>query len=36
VIDTSGYTGWVSLEYLPEGPTEDGFGLLRELGLLGS
>ena len=35
VIDTSGYTGWVSLEYVPEGSTEDGFGLLRDLGLLG-
>lgn len=33
-IDNSGYTGWVSLEYVPEGRTEDGFGLLRELGLL--
>jgi hydroxypyruvate isomerase len=36
VIDRSGYTGWVSLEYVPEGPTEDGFGLLRDLGLLRS
>ncbi len=34
-IDDSGYAGWVSLEYLPEGATEDGFGHLRELGLLG-
>jgi hydroxypyruvate isomerase len=34
LIDASGYTGWVSLEYIPEGPTEDGFALLRELGLL--
>lgn len=34
VIDASGYDGWVSLEYLPEGPTEDGFGRLRELGVL--
>jgi hydroxypyruvate isomerase len=33
-IDDSGYNGWVSLEYVPEGRTEDGFGLLRELGLL--
>jgi hydroxypyruvate isomerase len=33
-IDASGYTGWVALEYIPEGPTEDGFGLMRELGLL--
>ena len=35
VIDDSGYSGWVSLEYVPEGPTEEGFGLLRDLGLLG-
>lgn len=34
VIDGSGYDGWVSLEYNPEGPTESGFGLLRSLGLL--
>jgi hydroxypyruvate isomerase len=34
VIDESGYDGWVSLEYIPEGATEDGFGLLRELGVL--
>lgn len=34
-IDASGYTGWVALEYIPEGQTEDGFGLLRDLGLLG-
>lgn len=33
-IDASGYQGWVALEYIPEGPTEDGFGLLKELGLL--
>ncbi len=33
-IDAAGYDGWVSLEYNPEGPTEDGFGLVRELGLL--
>lgn len=33
-IDASGYEGWVALEYNPEGPTEDGFGLLREMGLL--
>jgi hydroxypyruvate isomerase len=32
VIDNSGYTGWVSLEYVPDGPTEEGFGLLRDLG----
>lgn len=35
-IDDSGYSGWVGLEYIPEGATEDGFGLVRELGLLGS
>jgi hydroxypyruvate isomerase len=34
-IDESGYAGWVSLEYNPQGRTEDGFGLLREMGLLG-
>lgn len=34
VIDESGYTGWVSLEYVPEGPTEEGFDHLRELGYL--
>lgn len=34
IIDESGYEGWVSLEYIPEGATEDGFGLLRELGVL--
>jgi hydroxypyruvate isomerase len=34
IIDVSGYTGWTSLEYVPEGPTEDGFGHLRELGFL--
>lgn len=34
LIDASGYDGWVSLEYIPDGPTEDGFGLLREMGLL--
>jgi hydroxypyruvate isomerase len=33
-IDGSGYSGWVSLEYIPEGPTEEGFELIRELGLL--
>lgn len=33
-IDASGYDGWVALEYIPDGPTADGFGLLRELGLL--
>jgi len=33
-IDGAGYEGWVSLEYNPEGQTEDGFGLMRELGLL--
>jgi len=34
IIDDSGYVGWVSLEYIPEGATEDGFGHLRELGFL--
>ena len=34
VIDESGYDGWVALEYIPEGPTEDGLGLLRDMGLL--
>ncbi len=34
-IDRSGYRGSVSLEYIPEGPTEEGFGLVREMGLLG-
>lgn len=33
-IDDSGYTGWVSLEYVPEGHTEEGFGYLRNLGYL--
>ncbi len=35
-IDDSGYSGWVSLEYVPDGATEEGFGLLRELGYLGN
>jgi len=35
VIDGSGYTGVVSLEYIPEGRTEDGFGVIKEMGLLG-
>jgi hydroxypyruvate isomerase len=34
-IDQSGYNGWVSLEYIPQGRTEDGLGHLRELGVLG-
>lgn len=33
-IDESGYSGWVSLEYNPKGPTEEGFDLMRQLGLL--
>ena len=33
-IDASGYEGWVALEYIPEGRTEEGFGLLQEMGLL--
>jgi hydroxypyruvate isomerase len=28
------YEGFVGLEYIPEGPTESGFGVLKELGLL--
>ncbi|MBA2246849.1 MAG: TIM barrel protein [Chloroflexia bacterium] len=35
VIDGSGYAGVVSLEYIPEGRTEDGFGVMRDMGLLG-
>lgn len=35
VIDGSGYKGWVSLEYIPEGPTEESFKLVRTMGLLG-
>lgn len=35
VIDESPYDGWVALEYNPEGPTEEGFGLIRDMGLLG-
>ena len=34
VIDNSGYAGVVSLEYIPQGRTEDGFGLVRDMGLL--
>lgn len=34
-VDASGYTGWVALEYIPEGRTEDGLDLVREMGLLG-
>lgn len=34
-IDSSGYNGWVALEYIPDGPTEDGFALMRTMGLLG-
>lgn len=33
-IDASSYDGWVALEYNPQGPTAEGFGLLREMGLL--
>lgn len=33
-IDDSGYSGWVSLEYVPQGHTEEGFEHLRELGYL--
>lgn len=34
VIDESGYDGWVGLEYNPEGPTEEGFDLMDQLGVL--
>lgn len=34
VLDGAGYKGRVGLEYIPEGPTEDSFALLKELGLL--
>lgn len=34
IVDQSGYDGWISLEYIPAGPTEEGFGVLRSLGLL--
>lgn len=34
-IDASGYDGWVALEYIPDGPTGDGFELIRSMGLLG-
>lgn len=33
-IDASSYDGWVALEYNPEGPTEEGFGLMEQMGLL--
>jgi hydroxypyruvate isomerase len=33
-IDESVYEGWVALEYIPVDRTEDGFTLLREMGLL--
>lgn len=33
-IDDVGYDGWIGLEYNPEGPTVDGFGLVRDMGLL--
>lgn len=33
-IDASGFDGSVALEYIPEGRTEDGLGLMREMGLL--
>ncbi len=33
-IDQSDYDGWVCLEYNPDGQTEEGFGLMRDLGLL--
>ena len=34
VMDQAGYVNWVGLEYNPDGPTEESFGLLRELYLL--
>ena len=33
-LDTLGYEGAVGLEYIPQGDTESGFGLLKELGVL--
>lgn len=33
-IDGSGYAGYVSLEYIPEGPTVDSFTYLRRAGFL--
>jgi hydroxypyruvate isomerase len=33
-LDTAGYTGRVSLEYHPDGPTEQSFGLVTAAGLL--
>lgn len=33
-IDSSTYEGWIALEYIPEGVTEEGFGLLKDLRLL--
>jgi hydroxypyruvate isomerase len=34
VLASLDYEGFVGLEYIPEGPTESGFGVLKELGLL--
>lgn len=34
VIDQAGYDNWVSLEYKPDGSTEESFGVLRKLHLL--
>ncbi len=33
-LESLDYEGFVGLEYIPEGPTESGFGLLKEMGLL--
>lgn len=35
LIDSSGYQGWVSLEYHPDGPTDDSLAALRRMGVLG-
>jgi hydroxypyruvate isomerase len=33
-LDSVAYEGFVGLEYVPDGPTESSFGVLKELGLL--
>lgn len=33
-LDALDYEGFVGLEYIPEGPTESSFGVLKEMGLL--
>ncbi|QCT19083.1 TIM barrel protein [Jejubacter calystegiae] len=35
LIDNSGYQGWVSLEYHPQGGTQESFSTLRQMGILG-